>query len=201
MANADLPEEEERLAAALARGSWSETTDARNDTFAVLRAGLDGTADPRRHRRPRRWGVAVTCGAGINCVGVHPDGRNAGYLALGGISGDWGGGHALGKAALWWAIRAEDGRGPQTALRGAVAAHFGVPSVRDVALGCTSARSARRRCSGSPRCCSPSRAKGDEVAPRPGPPPGRGDLRHGADRHAAPRADRASRPRSCSAAG
>jgi N-acetylglucosamine kinase-like BadF-type ATPase len=32
-------------------------------------------------------------------------------------------------------MRAEDGRGPGTALRGAVAAHFGVPSVRDVAIG------------------------------------------------------------------
>jgi len=81
------------------------------------------------------WGVAVTCGAGINCVGVAPDGRKTGFLALGETTGDWGGGHGLGKAALWWAMRAEDGRGPETALRGAVAAHFGVPSARDVAIG------------------------------------------------------------------
>jgi N-acetylglucosamine kinase-like BadF-type ATPase len=78
--------------------------------------------------------VAVTCGAGINCVGVAPDGRTTGFLALGGITGDWGGAYGLGRAALWWAIRAEDGRGPQTALREAVAAHFGVPGVRDVAV-------------------------------------------------------------------
>jgi N-acetylglucosamine kinase-like BadF-type ATPase len=32
-------------------------------------------------------------------------------------------------------MRAEDGRGPDTALRGAVAAHFGVPSAREVAIG------------------------------------------------------------------
>jgi N-acetylglucosamine kinase-like BadF-type ATPase len=131
VANADLPDEVDRLAAALHARGWSETTDARNDTFAVLRAGLDGTAAPGAPH----WGVGVTCGAGINCVGVHPDGRSTGYLALGGISGDWGGGHGLGRAALWWAVRAEDGRGPQTALRGAVAAHFGVPTVRDVTLG------------------------------------------------------------------
>ena len=131
MANADLPDEVERLGAALAARGWSQTTDARNDTFAVLRAGLDGTAAPGAPH----WGVAVTCGAGINCLGVHPDGRTTGYLALGAISGDWGGGHGLGWAALWWAVRAEDGRGPQTALRGAVAGHFGVPTVRDVTLG------------------------------------------------------------------
>jgi N-acetylglucosamine kinase-like BadF-type ATPase len=131
VANADLPDEVERLGAALGGRGWSRTTDARNDTFAVLRAGLDGTAAPGAPH----WGIAVTCGAGINCVGVHPDGRTTGYLAIGEISGDWGGGHGLGRAALWWAVRAEDGRGPQTALRGAVAGHFGVPTVRDVTLG------------------------------------------------------------------
>jgi N-acetylglucosamine kinase-like BadF-type ATPase len=164
VANADLPEEEQALAAALRAQGWSNTTEVVNDTFAVLRAGLDasapdgpsapaGPAAPASPPAPaslpappgpspaaggpaeRHWGVAVTCGAGINCVGVAPDGRKTGFLALGGITGDWGGGHGLGRAALWWAIRAEDGRGPETALRGAVAAHFGVPSVRDVAIG------------------------------------------------------------------
>jgi N-acetylglucosamine kinase-like BadF-type ATPase len=131
VANADLPEEVDRLAAALRARGWSETTRARNDTFAVLRAGLDGTAAPGTPH----WGVGVTCGAGINCVGVHPDGRTTGYLALGHISGDWGGGDGLGREALWWAARAEDGRGPQTGLCEAVPAYFGVPTVRDVTLG------------------------------------------------------------------
>jgi N-acetylglucosamine kinase-like BadF-type ATPase len=90
----------------------------------------DPAAEPAAH-----WGVAVTCGAGINCVAVDPAGRTAGYLALGTISGDWGGGGGLGTAALWWAVRDEDGRGPQTALREAVAAHFGVPTVQDVTIG------------------------------------------------------------------
>jgi len=130
VANADLPEEEERLAAALRALGWSQTTAVANDTFAVLRAGLD----PDLLAGSGHWGVAVTCGAGINCVGVDPDGRTTGYLALGEISGDWGGGSGLGQAALWWAVRAEDGRGPQTALRQAVAAHFGVPTVRDVTI-------------------------------------------------------------------
>jgi N-acetylglucosamine kinase-like BadF-type ATPase len=110
MANADLPEEEERLAAMLGAAGWSTTTEVANDTFAVLRAGLDTP-------RGRPWGVGVTCGAGINCVGVGPDGRTTGFLALGGITGDWGGAYGLGRAALWWAIRAEDGR-DRTAQRG-----------------------------------------------------------------------------------
>ena len=131
VANVDLPVEEERTKAALRARGWSATVEAVNDTFAVLRAGLDGTAAPGG----THWGIGVTCGAGINCVGVDPAGRTTGYLALGSITGDWGGGFGLGVATLWWAIRAEDGRGPQTGLREAVAAHFDVPTVRDVALG------------------------------------------------------------------
>jgi N-acetylglucosamine kinase-like BadF-type ATPase len=127
VANADLPEEERQLDEALRAEGWSDTTRVANDTFAVLRAGLDG---PGPH-----WGVAVTCGAGINCVGVAPDGRTTRYLALGPLTGDWGGGHSLGQEAVWWAIRAEDGRGPRTALREAVAAHFGEATMWDVAVG------------------------------------------------------------------
>lgn len=133
VANADLPEEEEKVAEALRAQRWSQTTSVVNDTFAVLRAGLEA-AGPGEQDAGAHWGVAVTCGAGINCVALAPDGRSTRYLALGDISGDWGGGFGLGRAALWWAIRAEDGRGPQTALREAVAAHFGAGSVRDVTL-------------------------------------------------------------------
>jgi N-acetylglucosamine kinase-like BadF-type ATPase len=78
--------------------------------------------------------VAVTCGAGINCVGVAPDGRTHRFLALGSMSGDWGGGFGLGRAALWWGIRDEDGRGPATSLRDAVPAYFGLASMHDVAI-------------------------------------------------------------------
>ena len=128
MANADLPDEEERLTEALRAQGWTRTTEVVNDTFAVLRAGLT-SADG-----PAPGGVAVTCGAGINCVGVAPDGRTTRFLSLGDITGDWGGGHSLGVAALWHAIRAEDGRGPETLLRAAVASQFGVPTVTDVAI-------------------------------------------------------------------
>jgi N-acetylglucosamine kinase-like BadF-type ATPase len=131
VANADLPEEEERLAAALRALGWSESVQVANDTFAVLRAGLD----PAELGEAGHWGAAVTCGAGINCVAVDPSGRTTGYLALGTISGDWGGGYGLGQQALWWGARAEDGRGPETALREAVATHFGVRTIRDVTIG------------------------------------------------------------------
>ena len=128
LAGADLPEEETALTAALTVQGWSRTAVATNDTFAVLRAGL------RVDRGEPSWGAAVTCGAGINCVAVGPDGQVARYLSWGRITGDWGGGGDLGPEAVWHAIRAEDGRGPATALTAAVTKHFGVASMADVAI-------------------------------------------------------------------
>jgi hypothetical protein len=48
------------------------------------------------------------------------------FPALGPISGDWGGGFDVGLAAQYAAARAEDGRGPRTALERIVPAHFGL---------------------------------------------------------------------------
>ncbi|MFI5804522.1 N-acetylglucosamine kinase [Streptomyces sp. NPDC051561] len=118
LANADLPVEEEELAVAVQARGWGRTTEVRNDTFAILRAGVD---EPR--------GVAVVCGAGINCVGMLPDGRTARFPAIGKISGDWGGGGGLADEAMWFAARAEDGRGGPTALMHALPAHFGLDSM------------------------------------------------------------------------
>lgn len=131
VANVDLPEDERQLERMLASQGWTQSTVVANDTYAVLRAGLD---DVPAEGADRPWGVAVTCGAGINCVGVAPDGRTAGYLALGSITGDWGGGYSLGVAAQWHAIRAEDGRGPDTELARIVPAHFGLATPTEVAV-------------------------------------------------------------------
>ncbi|MFE1883854.1 N-acetylglucosamine kinase [Streptomyces diastatochromogenes] len=118
LANADLPVEEEQLAGALHERAWGASVEVRNDTFAILRAGV---AEPR--------GVAVVCGAGINCVGMRPDGRTARFPAIGRISGDWGGGWGLAEEALWYAARAEDGRGEPTELVRTLPAHFGLRSM------------------------------------------------------------------------
>jgi N-acetylglucosamine kinase-like BadF-type ATPase len=127
LAGADLPVEEADLNRLVQSLGWSGSSAVVNDTFAVLRAGL-GDVGPH-------WGIGIVCGAGINCVGVAPDGRTTRFLALGELSGDWGGGGELGPQALWWAMRAEDGRGPETELRTAVPAHFGVDRVEDVVVG------------------------------------------------------------------
>ncbi|MCX5412555.1 N-acetylglucosamine kinase [Streptomyces sp. NBC_00059] len=121
LANADLPVEEAELAEALRARGWGGTVEVRNDTFAILRAGVD---EPR--------GVAVVCGAGINCVGMVPDGRTARFPAIGRISGDWGGGSGLSEEALWFAARAEDGRGEPTELVRTLPGHFGLGSMYEL---------------------------------------------------------------------
>src|SRR5205814_10051078 len=111
LAGVDCPSEEAQIRHAIEAVGSAERTIAGNDTFAVLRAGTE-----------RGWGVAVVCGTGINCVGVASDGRQARFPALGTITGDWGGGTDVGNAALFAAVRGQDGRGPRTTPEQAVPA-------------------------------------------------------------------------------
>jgi N-acetylglucosamine kinase-like BadF-type ATPase len=124
LAGADLPADDRRILRALRDLGLVADPVLRNDTFAVMRAGA-----------PQGWGVAVVCGAGFNCTGVGPDGREVRFPALGAISGDWAGGATIGIEAVGACVRAGDGRGPRTALEQAVPAHFGLRTPRQVMVG------------------------------------------------------------------
>ena len=124
LANADLPSEEEELTQALTGHGWGRTVTVANDIFALLRAGVADDGEPT--------GVAVVCGAGINCAGLGHGGRTARFPAIGRLSGDWGGGGFLSEEALWWAARAEDGRGEPTELARALPAHFGLSTMYEL---------------------------------------------------------------------
>jgi N-acetylglucosamine kinase-like BadF-type ATPase len=134
LAGVDFPAEEEELRQVLDAKGWADHVDVGNDTLALLRAGTE-----------RGWGVAVVCGAGINCVGVAPDGRQVRFPALGATTGDWGGGYDVGLEALSAAARSEDGRGPVTSLERAVPALFGLDSPRRLAEEIHNSRVAQRR--------------------------------------------------------
>lgn len=134
LAGVDFPSEEDALRRALEETGWAQRVEVGNDTLAVLRAGTE-----------RGWGVAVVCGAGINCVGVAPDGRQVRFPALGAITGDWGGGYDVGLEALSAAARSEDGRGPVTTLEHTVPARFGIESPRRLAEEIHAGRIAHRR--------------------------------------------------------
>jgi N-acetylglucosamine kinase-like BadF-type ATPase len=105
-----------------------------NDCDAGLRAGTS-----------RHWGVVVICGSGMNCLGRNPRGHEARFAALGELSGDWGGGGAIGEAGLAAAVRAWDGRGPATVLRTTVPAHFGVANPGSLSLALYRGRISWRR--------------------------------------------------------
>ena len=124
LAGADLPADDRRILRSLRRLGLVADPVLRNDTFAVMRAGA-----------PRGWGVAVVCGAGFNCTGVGPDGREVRFPALGPISGDWAGGATIGIEAVGACVRAGDGRGPHTVLERAVPASFGLRTPRQVMVG------------------------------------------------------------------
>ncbi|RSS58236.1 N-acetylglucosamine kinase, partial [Streptomyces sp. WAC06614] len=123
LSNVDLPGQERELTAALRERGWATTVRVYNDTFAVLRAGLPDTGGA---------GIAVVCGAGINCVGLTAEGRTVWFPAVGTYSGDWGGGGQLAEEALWHAARSEDGRGGPTALARALPRHFGLTSMMEL---------------------------------------------------------------------
>jgi N-acetylglucosamine kinase-like BadF-type ATPase len=115
IAGLDFPDEEEAYLAEAERRGWAREIVVGNDTYAVLRAGTE-----------RGWGVAVTCGSGMNCVGIGPDGQQVRFPSLGAVSGDMmDGGGAIGIAAVSAAARSEDGRGPKTVLEHRVPEHFG----------------------------------------------------------------------------
>jgi len=158
LAGADLPSEEAALRAAVTARGWSRSTAVLNDTFAVLRAGValnDGEIP---------WGIAVVCGAGINCTGVAPDGRVARFLAFGFLTGDWGAGEGLAQQVMFHASRHEDGRGSPTTLTAGTAAYFGMASVADVAVAVHEGRISHEELLGLTKVLFAAASEGDPAA-------------------------------------
>lgn len=123
VAGVDREREQQELRALILERDWADLVAIGNDTLALLSAGSD-----------RDWGIAIVCGAGVNALGVGPDGRRATFASLGALTGDWGGGEDLGVAAVAAAARAGDGRGRPTELTRLVPAHFGMTSAEEVAF-------------------------------------------------------------------
>lgn len=153
IAGIDLPSEREEAREALQRKFGPSDLIVENDTHAVLWAGM---------RRPA--GAAVFCGDGINAIARSATGKTAGYLSLGTISGEWGGALSLGRAALFAASRAEDGRGPQTDLRYLVAAHLARPTVRAAVAQLHLQGDDDRSVAALARAVFTAESQGDEIA-------------------------------------
>lgn len=153
LAGADYPPDIRALHRAIERRGFASTDLVLNDTFAALRAGAH-----------RPWGVVLICGQGVNGAAVAPDGRTARFDGVGSISGDWGGGGALGLAALGAAVRARDGRGPRTVLERLVPAHYGLRAPAAVTRAIYFDRVGERRVSELSPVVFRAAADGDAVA-------------------------------------
>ncbi len=105
IAGVDRPRDEALLRGILRRLGHRERATVVNDAVIALVAGA-----------PERFGIVILAGTGSIAYGIDRQGRSARAGGYGYILADEGSGYWLGREALRAAVRAADGRGPQTLL-------------------------------------------------------------------------------------
>lgn len=152
VAGLDFPGDEVGHLSALQELFPNASVEVVGDAVAVLEAGAgSGHA------------LAVVCGAGMNAVAQGPLGR-ATVPALGWPSGDRGGGDDLGREAVRAAARAEDGRGPVTALLQRVLAKTGMPDAVSLARAIRDGAVSERQVGALAATVAAAAGDGDAVA-------------------------------------
>lgn len=123
LAGVATPESRARVVSIIARLGLAEaaSVNAGHDLEIALAGGLSG-----------RLGIVLVAGTGSACFGRNQAGDTWQAGGWGPILDDAGGGYWLGLRAIMVAVRAEDGRGPETSLRAAVLAATGAASLREV---------------------------------------------------------------------
>jgi N-acetylglucosamine kinase-like BadF-type ATPase len=121
IAGADRPEDHAVLRAILRRMGFRSRVIVTNDAHVAFVAGS-----------PLRVGLALICGTGSIAWGRNAAGEIARAGGWGWHLGDEGSGFWIGVRAVRAALRAADGRGPATALAGAVREHFGIGNVEEI---------------------------------------------------------------------
>eukprot|EP00271_Cylindrocystis_brebissonii_P010484 TRINITY_DN26678_c0_g1_i1.p1 TRINITY_DN26678_c0_g1~~TRINITY_DN26678_c0_g1_i1.p1 ORF type:complete len:366 (+),score=39.95 TRINITY_DN26678_c0_g1_i1:222-1319(+) len=94
-----------------------------NDSVAALASGTGGQL---------RGAAVLISGTGCIAFGVSKEGQTARAAGAGPVLGDRGSGYAIAVEALGAVMRAEDGRGPRTALRDAILLHLGLSEPQDL---------------------------------------------------------------------
>jgi N-acetylglucosamine kinase-like BadF-type ATPase len=121
IAGAGRPRDAETLREILRRIGFRERVVVTNDAHIAFVAGS-----------PARVGYAVVCGTGSIAWGRNAAGETARAGGWGWRLGDEGSGFWIGERAARAVLRAADGRGPATALTGALLRHFGLSRPEDV---------------------------------------------------------------------
>jgi N-acetylglucosamine kinase len=121
IAGVDRPDDEIVIRNILRRLGHRETARVVNDGAIALVAGAPG-----------RVGVVVLAGTGSICYGADRSGRTARAGGYGFLLADEGSGYWLGHQSLRAAVRATDGRGPDTLLQKLLFEALGVGSVAEL---------------------------------------------------------------------
>ncbi|MDB4948287.1 MAG: hypothetical protein JWM27_936 [Gemmatimonadetes bacterium] len=121
LAGVGNPVEREAVRGALVRLAAADTVRVMTDGEIALEGALGGGP-----------GVLLVAGTGSVAYGRAADGRVERCGGWGMVVGDEGSGFAIGRAGLAAALRAEDGRGPPTALRDALMREMGIDDVRGI---------------------------------------------------------------------
>jgi N-acetylglucosamine kinase len=121
IAGVDRPHDEGVIRSILRRLGHRESARVVNDGAIALVAGAPG-----------RVGIVVLAGTGSICYGADGNGRTARAGGYGFLLADEGSGYWLGHQSLRAAVRAFDGRGPETRLQGLTFEALGVTSVAEL---------------------------------------------------------------------
>ncbi len=121
LSGVERPEDEIVVRNVLKRLGYRAASRIVNNAVIALIAGA-----------PDRAGIVMLAGMGAIAYGVDRTGHSARSGGLGPLLSDEGSSHWLGQAALRAAVRASDGRGPETALMALVFASLAVPSAFDL---------------------------------------------------------------------
>lgn len=112
----DRPDDRARMQSWLGELAPQATPAIHNDAVVALAAGTGGDL----------YGLVLIAGTGMIVYGFDRSGRSVRAGGTGALLGDRGSGYAIGADALAAVMWAADGRGPQTALTGAILAHLGL---------------------------------------------------------------------------
>jgi N-acetylmuramic acid 6-phosphate etherase len=117
LAGAGRAEERQQVLDWARQVGLAERVEVTTDAALLLAAGTPGG-----------WGLALVAGTGSIAWGRDASGREARAGGWGPLLGDEGSGYAIALAALQAVARADDGRGPATALTERLLAAMGLPS-------------------------------------------------------------------------
>lgn len=121
LAGVDRPQDEALVKNILRRLGYRDPARVVSDATIALVAGA-----------PERVGIVLLAGAGSLAYGIDRAGKTARAGGYGPVLSDEGSGYWLGLEALRAAVRATDGRGPETVLSGLLFSALGVKTAADL---------------------------------------------------------------------